>query len=156
MIMKSTPVPPLALAAMCRPELPVTVGLLAIAFVGTRRWRSLFAPALLWLGLLVPHLVHVAGVVGSEQGRAGLPGLTWERLGEAPAALVRWGVPVDPTLFSVGAWGFVLAAFAANKVQGFALMKASGVFTWPAILAWWVRSVVFASRVRRAGTYFAS
>jgi len=31
-----------------------------------------------------------------------------------------------------------LASFATNKVQGFALMKASGVASWPAILAWFV------------------
>ena len=30
------------------------------------------------------------------------------------------------------------ASFAANKVQGFALMKASGVISWPAIIAWFI------------------
>jgi len=30
------------------------------------------------------------------------------------------------------------ASFAANKVQGFAIMKISGVVAWPAIIAWFV------------------
>jgi len=36
------------------------------------------------------------------------------------------------------AFTLFLAAFARNKVQGFALMKASGVVNWPPILAWFV------------------
>jgi fluoroquinolone transport system permease protein len=31
-----------------------------------------------------------------------------------------------------------MASFATNKVQGFALMKGSGVVSWPALLAWFV------------------
>ncbi len=31
-----------------------------------------------------------------------------------------------------------IASTAANKVQGFALMKASGVISWPAIIAWFI------------------
>ena len=31
-----------------------------------------------------------------------------------------------------------VASLAANKVQGFAVMKGSGVLTWPALLAWFV------------------
>lgn len=33
-----------------------------------------------------------------------------------------------------------LASFASNKVQGFSLMKASGVINWPPIFAWFVHS----------------
>lgn len=36
------------------------------------------------------------------------------------------------------AFALFLAGFAANKVQGFALMKAAGVINWPPILAWFV------------------
>lgn len=38
------------------------------------------------------------------------------------------------------AFALFLAAFARNKVQGFALMKAAGVVNWPPILAWFVTS----------------
>lgn len=38
------------------------------------------------------------------------------------------------------AFAIFLAAFARNKVQGFALMKAAGVINWPPIIAWFVRS----------------
>ena len=31
-----------------------------------------------------------------------------------------------------------LAAFARNKVEGFALMKAAGIVNWPPLIAWWV------------------
>ena len=33
-----------------------------------------------------------------------------------------------------------MAAFAANKVQGFALLKAAGVLAWPPVVAWFVTS----------------
>jgi len=36
------------------------------------------------------------------------------------------------------AWALFLAAFAANKVQGFALMKAAGIVNWPPVIAWFV------------------
>ena len=36
------------------------------------------------------------------------------------------------------AFALFLAAFARNKVQGFALMKASGVINWPPVIAWFV------------------
>lgn len=35
-------------------------------------------------------------------------------------------------------YALFVAAFATNKVQGFALMKGAGVLTWPPILAWFV------------------
>lgn len=38
------------------------------------------------------------------------------------------------------AFALFLAAFARNKVQGFALMKAAGVINWPPMLAWFVTS----------------
>jgi fluoroquinolone transport system permease protein len=38
------------------------------------------------------------------------------------------------------AFALFLAAFARNKVQGFALMKAAGVINWPPLIAWFVRS----------------
>lgn len=44
------------------------------------------------------------------------------------------GAPLAP----MGA--LFLAAFARNKVQGFALMKASGVINWPPIIAYFVHS----------------
>ena len=44
------------------------------------------------------------------------------------------GAPFAP------AFSLFLAAFANNKVQGFALMKASGVINWPPIIAWFITS----------------
>lgn len=38
------------------------------------------------------------------------------------------------------AFALFMAAFASNKVQGFALMKAAGVINWPPLLAWFVES----------------
>lgn len=38
------------------------------------------------------------------------------------------------------AFALFLAAFARNKVQSFALMKAAGVINWPPILAWFSTS----------------
>ena len=35
-------------------------------------------------------------------------------------------------------FAFFVASFAANKVQGFAIMKASGVVSWPALIAWFL------------------
>ena len=37
-------------------------------------------------------------------------------------------------------YALFVAAFAANKVQGFALLKGAGVLTWPPIVAWFVSS----------------
>ena len=37
-------------------------------------------------------------------------------------------------------YALFVAAFATNKVQGFALMKGAGVLTWPPIAAWFVSS----------------
>ena len=33
-----------------------------------------------------------------------------------------------------------MAAFATNKVQGFALLKGVGVLTWPPVIAWFIAS----------------
>ena len=38
------------------------------------------------------------------------------------------------------AFALFLAAFARNKVQGFALMKAAGALNWPPLVAWFVES----------------
>jgi len=35
-------------------------------------------------------------------------------------------------------FAFFVASFAANKVQGFAIMKGSGVLSWPALFAWFL------------------
>ena len=37
-------------------------------------------------------------------------------------------------------YALFVASFAANKVQGFALMKAAGVLAWPPVIAWFVSS----------------
>lgn len=37
-------------------------------------------------------------------------------------------------------YALFLAAFARNKVQGFALVKAAGALNWPPVLAWFVHS----------------
>lgn len=38
------------------------------------------------------------------------------------------------------AFALFMAAFARNKVQGFALMKAAGIINWPPLIAWFVES----------------
>jgi fluoroquinolone transport system permease protein len=38
------------------------------------------------------------------------------------------------------AFAVFMAAFARNKVQGFALMKAAGALNWPPLIAWFVHS----------------
>ena len=35
-------------------------------------------------------------------------------------------------------YALFVAAFAANKVQGFALLKGAGVLTWPPVIAWFI------------------
>lgn len=62
-----------------------------------------------------------------------LGGFTSAGLGERILAGVA-AAPLAP------AFALFLAAFARNKVQGFALMKAAGVINWPPILAWFVTS----------------
>ncbi|MCY4075925.1 MAG: hypothetical protein OXH04_10910, partial [Acidobacteria bacterium] len=37
-------------------------------------------------------------------------------------------------------YALFVAAFATNKVQGFALLKGVGVLTWPPVFAWFVTS----------------
>ena len=37
-------------------------------------------------------------------------------------------------------YALFVGTFAANKVQGFALLKGVGVLTWPPVLAWFVTS----------------
>ncbi len=51
----------------------------------------------------------------------------------ALAAAVQ-AAPVTPL------YALFVGAFAANKVQGFALLKGAGVLTWPPIMAWFVSS----------------
>lgn len=66
-------------------------------------------------------------------------------------------------------FAFFVASFAANKVQGFAIMKASGVVSWPALLAWflpmpwqlamgvvpnyWILKTVWAAELGEAGVW---
>ena len=37
-------------------------------------------------------------------------------------------------------YALFVAAFASNKVQGFALLKGAGILTWPPLIAWFVSS----------------
>ncbi len=56
-------------------------------------------------------------------------------MGVVPAfAAAAQAAPTAP-LFALFA-----AAFASNKVQGFALLKGVGVLTWPPVIAWFVES----------------
>jgi fluoroquinolone transport system permease protein len=72
------------------------------------------------LGSVVGGLVtlRLAGIPG--------PGFAGQLLAAVAAA------PLAP------AWALFLPAFAANKVQGFALIKAAGVLNWPPLIAWFV------------------
>jgi fluoroquinolone transport system permease protein len=71
------------------------------------------------MGVIV---LRIAGLPGP-----GLPGQCVSALAAAPLA---------------PAWALFLAAFAANKVQGFALMKAAGIVNWPPVIAWFVPAEV--------------
>ena len=53
--------------------------------------------------------------------------------------LLRW-IAIGPVLLALLAplAALFLAAFAANKVQGFALMKAAGVINWPPMMAYFI------------------
>jgi len=74
-----------------------------------------------------PMLVSVAmGLVVLRLAGLPGPGLGGQVVAAAAAA------PLAP------AWALFLAAFAANKVQGFALMKAAGIVNWPPVIAWFV------------------
>lgn len=56
-------------------------------------------------------------------------------MGVAPAfAAAVQAAPTAPL------YALFVAAFAANKVQGFALLKGAGVLTWPPVIAWFVAS----------------
>ena len=56
-------------------------------------------------------------------------------MGAVPALIASiQAAPVAPL------YALFVGAFAANKVQGFALLKAAGVLSWPPILAYFVRS----------------
>lgn len=59
----------------------------------------------------------------------------FSRLG--PGAQLAAGLAAAPL---APAFALFLAAFARNKVQGFALMKAAGVINWPPLVAWFVGS----------------
>jgi fluoroquinolone transport system permease protein len=58
------------------------------------------------------------------------------RIGPLPLVLVALAAaPLAP------GFALLLGAFAANKVQGFAIMKAAGVLNWPPIIAWFAPTV---------------
>jgi len=87
-------------------------------------------PGYLAYRLAVPMLVSVVMTVISVP----LTGLV--RIGPLPLLLV--GVAASPL---APAFALLLAAFANNKVQGFAIMKAAGALNWPPIIAWFVPTV---------------
>lgn len=68
--------------------------------------------------LMTPLVLALSGFSGVGTGRQFLAGLA-----AAPFAPV---------------FALFMAAFARNKVQGFALMKAAGVINWPPMIAWFV------------------
>jgi fluoroquinolone transport system permease protein len=58
------------------------------------------------------------------------------RIGPLPLLLVGLAAaPLAP------AFALLLGAFAHNKVQGFAIMKAAGILNWPPIIAWFLPTV---------------
>lgn len=52
-----------------------------------------------------------------------------------PIAALAAAVQAAPT---APLYALFVAAFAANKVQGFALMKGIGVLSWPPVIAWFI------------------
>jgi fluoroquinolone transport system permease protein len=80
--------------------------------------------------LAVPVLVSVVMTVIAVP----LTGLV--RIGVLPLVLVGLGAaPLAP------GFALLLGAFAGNKVQGFAIMKAAGITNWPPIIAWFLPTV---------------
>jgi fluoroquinolone transport system permease protein len=80
--------------------------------------------------LAVPVLVSIVMTVITVP----LTGLV--RIGPLPLLLVGLAAaPLAP------AFALLLGAFANNKVQGFAIMKAAGILNWPPIIAWFLPTV---------------
>jgi fluoroquinolone transport system permease protein len=77
--------------------------------------------------IAVPCLLSIAmSVVALQLSGQSRPGLLRQALAAVAVA------PLAP------AFALFLAAYARNKVQGFALMKAAGVVNWPPLIAWFV------------------
>ena len=96
----------LALAAISRPEMPAVVLVwCAVVVLGSASRRELLRDRKLWLAvaagaaLIVPHALHVFGMVGELQGRSSLPGLGWHQLARPYWLLVQSDTLVQPGLF---------------------------------------------------------
>ncbi len=110
----------------------VVIGFLLLDQKDDRTLAALEVTPLTARGYLVYRLALplVLGVVMTVAALA-LSGVTTLGLGgQLVAALGAGALAPAFTLF--------LAAFARNKVQGFALMKAAGVVNWPPVIAWFV------------------
>lgn len=107
----------LSLAAISRPEMPAVAFVWsAVVVLGSASRRELLADWKLWLALaagavlVVPHTLHIFGMVGELQGRSSLPGLSWHELARPYYLLVESDTLVEPRLFPIGVFG--LAVFA--------------------------------------------
>lgn len=79
--------------------------------------------------IAVPMLVSIPVMMAS----IAIADLVTMGVGAAFAASVQ-AAPAAPL------YALFVAAFASNKVQGFALLKGVGVLTWPPVFAWFVTS----------------
>ena len=79
--------------------------------------------------IAVPMLVSIPVMMASMA----IADLVTMGVGAAFAASVQ-AAPAAPL------YALFVAAFASNKVQGFALLKGVGVLTWPPVFAWFVTS----------------
>ena len=105
-----------AWTAMTRPELPVVVALLAVAWPYVRRarlpWPSALLAGLAWSLLVAPHLLHVALSAAEEATTGALPPLGFARIPAAVQAIPQFA-PLQPLLVPVAVP--VLAALAGSR-----------------------------------------
>lgn len=109
--------PLLLLAAICRPEGPLLVGLSSGVTLLARPpgspplWRSLVVAALLCAAVL-PHVLHCINAVDALRRQSGLPGFDGSELSVLPWTLVFRDVLLRPLSFPVGVTALGVAALA--------------------------------------------
>lgn len=103
------------LAAMARPELPIMVPVLVVAWLVLRRpqpapgWRIVAAPALVLGVAIALQVEHLLSAAASDIATGALPPLGWGAFGDVVAALSA-AAPLQPQLVPVAVAGFGLWA----------------------------------------------
>jgi fluoroquinolone transport system permease protein len=90
----------------------------------------------LTLGGYLAYRMAAPVLVSVAMNMIALPLTGLVRIGPLPLLLVGLAAaPLAP------GFALLLAAFANNKVQGFAIMKAAGIVNWPPVIAWFLPTV---------------